>query len=170
VITLRFTKVSDDTHRLEIVRADGRREALTCETRSLLTHDLLHYAVEAEAGLESGFWGLLAKGKTLGDMNDRTGRSMSREAPALLAIEQLVGALTSVTKGRASADIVAAITTYMESQRPDGDAPRHLPPGMPPWLTVAFVDAVRERMRALHGHWKATPYGGTMELAWPAGR
>jgi hypothetical protein len=160
VISLRFTKVSDDVHRLEVARADGRREAVTCETRSLLTHDLLHYAVETEAGLEDGFWGLLAKGKTLAEMNDRTGRSMSSEGPALLAIEQLVGALTSVTKGRASGDVVSGITRYLESQ---GSA-------VPGWLTVALVDAVGERMRGLLGRWKATPYGGTMELAWPAGR
>lgn len=43
---------------------------VACETRSYLVHDLLHYAVESEAGLSGGFWGNLARGKTLADMND----------------------------------------------------------------------------------------------------
>ena len=52
-------KISDDRHTLEIVRADGRRERVDCETRSYLQHDLLHYAVETEASLAAGFWGSL---------------------------------------------------------------------------------------------------------------
>ena len=34
----------------------------------------------------------------------------------------------------------------------------------PRWLSGAFIDAVRERMRRLEGQWKATPFGETMEL------
>lgn len=30
----------------------------------------------------------------------------------------------------------------------------------------AFVDGALERMRQLWGQWKATPYGGVMELRW----
>src|SRR3954454_19930968 len=44
-----FRKLSDERHTLEIVREDGRREEVDCETRSLLVHDLLHLAVESEA-------------------------------------------------------------------------------------------------------------------------
>jgi hypothetical protein len=42
-----FSKLSDDQHRLEIVRTDGQREQMSCETRSYLVHDLLHYAGRA---------------------------------------------------------------------------------------------------------------------------
>ena len=38
---------------------------------------------------------------------------------------------------------------------------------MPDWLTEPFVVAVQERMRRLQGHWRATPFGGVMELPWP---
>ena len=37
---------------------------------------------------------------------------------------------------------------------------------LPAWVTEELVDAVQERMRRLVGHWKATPYGGSMELPW----
>ena len=59
VVRLSFVKMTDERHALEVVRDDGRRERVECETRSYLMHDLLHFAVESEAG---GLWGRLAAG------------------------------------------------------------------------------------------------------------
>ena len=50
-------KVSDQRHELAIVRRGGGRESVSCETRSVLLHDFLHFAVESAVGLTSGFWG-----------------------------------------------------------------------------------------------------------------
>ena len=50
-----FHKLSDDRHRLAIERTPGAREEVECETRSYLVHDLLHYAVESEAGCGATF-------------------------------------------------------------------------------------------------------------------
>lgn len=149
-------KMSDEKHVLEIIRECGRRESVLCETRSYLTHDLLHYAVEAEAKLKGGFWGNLAAGKTLEEMNDRTGKSMADGSPEIMVIERLVGALTSAVKGRSAAEMAAGLQRFGEAT---GEP-------MPSWLTEDFIAAVQERMRRLLGHWKATPYGGTMELDW----
>jgi hypothetical protein len=150
-------KRSNTHHTLEIVRATSERESVECETRSYLMHDLLHYAVEAEARLESGFWANLARGKTLVDMNDRSGRALAAEAPGLMAIERVVGALSGVVKGRAAADVVAALREYEAALgEPDSS-----------WLTEALIFAVQERMERLLGHWRATPFGSTMELRWP---
>ena len=44
-----FRKLTDERHELAIVRDGGAREAVECETKSLLVHDFLHYAVELEA-------------------------------------------------------------------------------------------------------------------------
>lgn len=153
-------KHSNEQHALELVRADGVRERMECETRSYLQHDFLHYAVEAEAGLEAGFWGNLARGKTLEQMNDRSGRAMAAEIPELMTIERTVGALTRAVKGGSASEIVASVHGY--------EASLGLEPT--PWLSEALVLRVQERMRALLGHWKATPYGGTMALRWPAER
>jgi hypothetical protein len=155
-VRILFHKVSDERHVLEIVRDDGRREQVECETRSYLQHDLLHYAAEAEAKLDGGFWGSLARGKTLADMNDRTGTSMV--GGQMPAIEQAVGVLSGSVKGVAAETLVAGFRDYAataESRVPD-------------WFTLEFVEAVQERMRRLHGRWKATPYGHSMELGWPA--
>ena len=78
-----FHKIDAERHALVIERG-GRTERVECETRSYLVHDLLHYAVESEAGLDGGFWGHLARGKTLADMNDRTGKALAGQAPELL--------------------------------------------------------------------------------------
>jgi hypothetical protein len=150
-------KLTDERHRLAIERAPGVREAVECETRSYLLHDLLHYAVESEARLATGFWGNLAAGKTLADMNDRTGAAMQDAAPAMGAIEQIVGALHGSTKGIAAGELVAGVRRFAAS----------LGATMPDWLTEAFVVAVQERMRRLQGHWRSTPFGGVMELPWP---
>ena len=124
-----------------------------CETRSYLTHDLLHYAVEVEAGVQSGFWGCLATGATLAWMNDRT-RSMGDE---MAAIEQAVGALSASVKGRSAAEVVEGMNRFASS----------LGATLPPWLTERFVRGVQERMRQLLGRWKATPRGATLDLTWP---
>ena len=61
-----FRKISGEQHGLTVVRPDGRRESLVCETRSVLMHDFIHYAVESAARIESGFWGLLARATPAG--------------------------------------------------------------------------------------------------------
>ena len=148
-----LTKVSDDRHSLELVHDGGSRERVVCETRSYLVHDLLHYAVEAEARIASGFWGRLAAGATLAEMNDRT-RPMD---DAMAAVEQVVGALSGVTKGRSAGELVSGIRRFSAS----------VGAASPEWLTEPFVAAVEERMRRLLGRWNATPRGGRMELRFP---
>jgi hypothetical protein len=152
-----FTKLTGERHRLEIVRDDGSREGVELETRSLLLHDLLHLAVESEAGVETGFWGCLARGKTLGDMNDRSGQSMRAHGEEMAAIEQVVGGLTAAAKGAGAADVLAGLRPWVEATRRT----------LPPWLDEAFVERAQARMRALLGAWRATQFGQTMTVTWP---
>jgi hypothetical protein len=151
-----FRKISDDRHELRIVRANGDSESVVCETRSTLVHDFLHFVVEQPAQLEGGFWGNLAKGKTLAEMNDRTGTGMAVEAPALMDIERIVGALSLAAKGHPADETVRGINRYLNA----------LEATAPEWLTEEFVRSVQERLAGVLGRWKATPYGGWMELTW----
>lgn len=75
----------------------------------------------------------------------------------LPAIEQIVGALHNVTKGRSAAEVAAGIQRFADA----------LGATTPEWLDEAFIAAVQERMRRLDGEWKATPFGSAIELAWP---
>jgi hypothetical protein len=152
---------------LEVTRADGRPESVECESRSYLLHDFLHYAVESEARLGEGFWGNLAAGATLAQMNDRSARTGTASPPLgdgmgdvageMGAIERIVGALHQTTKARTSQDIVSAVRRFYES----------IGERAPAWLTEALIDAVKERMRRLQGAWRATPRGGRLELSFP---
>ncbi|HLI67605.1 MAG TPA: hypothetical protein VKU90_14675 [Caulobacteraceae bacterium] len=159
ILTLRFTRTGPDRHRFEYERPDGTGEAIEMETRSLLTHDLLHYAVETEAGLQGSFYGLLAKVGGYAELSVGGGAALGGE---VAITERIVGGLTGAL---AAADLdaeafVASVSEYL--QLFDERTPR--------WLTPAFVLAIRERMRQLEGRWKATPFGETMELSFPLRR
>lgn len=139
-------KLRDDRHAVRIVRDSGEVERVELASRSFLVHDLLHWATEREAGLGDGFWGQVAAGQPLDAV----------EVPGDSDIEKVVGALTSIAKGRPAADVFAGIERYAETSGWQ----------TPGWLTRELVDAVAERMRRLLGRWRATPYGGVMELSW----
>jgi hypothetical protein len=144
-ITLR--KLSDQRHTLEV-----GSERVECETRSYLVHDFLHFAVESAAGIAHGFWGSLAAGRSLAELNDRT----APMSPAMAPVERLVGALSSVMGDTPAHELAARIVEY--EQQLGGEPPA--------WLTPAFIDDVRERMRRLLGQWRATRFGDAMELTW----
>lgn len=146
---IELTKLSDERHRLAVSRPGGAHEAAELETRSFLLHDLVHYAVEAEAGITDGFWGLLAEGHTLSELSNRT---MTVPLSMGLALaERLVGPMQSVWNGRLDVNL------YVEQACT----------AAPDLVNAAFVARVRERLRGLWGEWRATPYRGTMELPWP---
>jgi hypothetical protein len=162
-----LTRLTNERHALEIVRDDGSRDRVELETKSLWLHDFLHLAVEAEAGLQDGFWGSLAAGKTFAEMNDRIAPPPGHpresgepvyEGSSMLVIEILVGALSGALKGVPLDALVANIRDYFVSIARAGD--------FPTWLTADFVDRVQERVRKLVGHWNATPFGEPMELEW----
>ena len=60
-LVLRFTRLAPTHHHFEYRRADGSGEVVEMESEDLLFHDLLHYAVESEAGLKGSFYGILGK-------------------------------------------------------------------------------------------------------------
>jgi hypothetical protein len=155
-LILRFTRVSPTHHWFEYIRADGSGEALELETRSFLTHDLLHYAVESEAGLRGSFYGLLDRVGGYAELSVNAG-GLGGEVQLT---EMIVGPLSSALEGALDpAAFVEAVCGYFADM--DLRAPR--------WFTPGFVEAVRERMRRLIGQWKATPFGEAMELTFETG-
>jgi hypothetical protein len=153
LLTVCFTKLSPDRHRFEYRRADGTGEAIEMETRSLLMHDLVHYAVESEAGLKGSFYGILARIGGYQELSVNGGAALGGE---IAITERIVGALQGAL---AAADFDE--TTF---QSEVADYLSLFDDPQPRWFTPAFVAAVRERQRQLTGRWKATPLGETMEL------
>lgn len=95
---IELTGLNPKQHRLRIVRDDGSSESVDLETRSLLAHDLTHYAVERVLGLTQGFYGRLASGARLAELSDRT-----KPWPAgteLAYAESIVGPMQSHLTGK----------------------------------------------------------------------
>jgi len=120
-----------------------------------LFHDLLHYAVESTLSTQRGFWGTLASGKSMADLNGRSGESVKENADTLYVVEGIVGAMSSIVAMPVDQGF-AKLRWFSESQ---GQEP-------PEWCTESFVVNVSEHMRRLLGRWKATPYGESMRIAW----
>lgn len=142
-----LTRLNDARHRLRVVRDDGSTLERELETRSVLLHDLVHYAVEAEAGLEDGFWGSLARGA---DFDELVMEAAGPSSPSLILVEALVGPMQAVWNERLAPE------RYVAQARRAA-----------PFVDLAFVERVRERIRRLWGHWRGTPFHATMELVWP---
>ena len=158
-LLVRLTKISDDRLRFEYRRPDGSGEAFDLEADSFLFHDLLHFALETEAGLQGSFYGLLDKVGGYAELSVGGGAALGGE---IAITERVVGALTGALTGEdLDADaFVEQAREYLDLY--DERAPR--------WFTPALVLAVRERMRQLEGRWRATPFGETMELRFPLAR
>lgn len=158
---VRLTKLNDERHALEIERDDRRRERVELETRSCLNHDLTHFAVEEVAGIDQGFFGSLAAGRTFAELNGRAGELAEAYAGEQLDVERVVAVLQRMAKAPVNpAELHERMRSLLALQ---GEAP-------PAWFTVELVTRVQERLRRLVGEWRATPYGASMELTWKARR
>ena len=156
---IRLTKKTDAQHILEYVRDDGTGESANLETKTFLTHDFLHYAIETSADLRESFYGLLNKGYSyaeLGGKDEMAGAGVHREEAGIT--EMATGLLTGAIKGDiAPNDVMGAAENLFGSN------------GMstPSWFTPSFIGTVKESMRKLLGHWAALRPGDTLTLEFP---
>jgi hypothetical protein len=155
---IRLTRLSNDRHRLELVRDDGTREARELETRSALLHDLVHYAVETEAGLTASFYGRLANGETY----DALTAEPPPDAEAMQT-EAVVARIHGVAKYDTWSDVDPErfVESIASGFRALGGSP-------PEWLTRELIVRVHERLRRVQGQWRATPFHQTLALEFPA--
>jgi len=149
-LLVRLTRLNPTHHRFEAIRADGTREVREFETRSLLLHDLVHFALESEGKLRSGFFGTLAAGADY---------DAPRECSEAMQIESVVGPLQGGLKG--GIDPEAFVARHRAAQHSMGAR-------SPSWLTPELIARALERLRQLQGQWRATPFGQAMELQFDA--
>ena len=128
---VRFTRLNPTHHRFEIIRDDGSRDMRELETRSLLTHDLVHFALESEGGLQHGFYGALARGalRNRGGDGDRVRR------------RPLQGLLKGEFDPETFVERFRAVRENTEARMPD-------------WLTADLIARVTDRYRRLQGQWR----------------
>lgn len=152
-LTVRLRRISPTHHQFAYVRSDGSGECAELETRTLLFHDLLHFAVETEAGLKQSFYGKLASGSSFADLRED---ALAMQAGEAATTERVVAAMTAAIQSQAPSEQVLA--RFRELASALGETG-------PEWFTCDFVERVRERMRRLRGEWKGTPFSGTMTLS-----
>ena len=149
-LLVRLTRLSNERHRFEYRRPDSSGEAVEMETRSLLTHDLTHFAVESEAGLQDGFYGRLARSGSYAEMS-----AMDTDA---LGVERVVVVFQGLAKTEAEPGQAwwRLVGTFSAMDEP-----------FPEWIDPEVAGRIQQRLRGLLGQWRATPFGQTMELRFP---
>ena len=138
-----FTKISDLNHAVSIIREDGSCDQHELNSRSFLRHDLAHYAVELEVPISSGYWGCVSDGAAL------SGEGVDGEE--IWLAESLAGVVQTLMRTNAGPNDYRQHTDRVLGDRSSAD----------------LATRIHERIRQLRGHWKATPYGECMQLAWP---
>jgi hypothetical protein len=115
----------------------------------LLPHDLVHYVVEAEVGLEFGFWGLLAAGAKL-----QAVQAYGARDPKRIPREEdpLVGAHVD---DLLNAERLVAAFSGLPGTDPDHE------------LDTATAERIQARIDELNGRWQATAAGDVFRLNWP---
>ena len=137
-----FTKFSDEEHRVKVIRDDGSEDQTTLVSRSFLRHDFAHLAAEQCVEIENGFWGLVAKGAAL------DGEGIG--GPKIQLAESLAGPIQTLMRLNAP---VEKFESYLSHLLPDRNCSQ-------------LAIEIKEKGRQLEGHWRATPFGETMEVEW----
>jgi hypothetical protein len=143
-VRIAFTKISDERHAVKILRTDGTSQSIELVSRGFLRHDLAHFAIELEFPIRGGYWGCVSSGASL------TGEGVAGSEAQLA--ESLAGPIQTLFRTDAGPDAYLELLRNVVS---------------PASASQDLAKRVHERVRQLRGHWKATPYGGEMELVWP---
>lgn len=153
---IRLKRLNPTHHRLTIVRSDGSSDSVELETRSYLTHDLIHLAFEETAGLKEGFWGRLASGASIEQLNtvDQFAHGSLPRTPSEI-IEVVVGGMTGYVLGRAQVQEVfegleALILAYGLE--------------LPAYVSQDVLVRTRDRYRSLLGMWNSCPFEEELEF------
>lgn len=146
-LRLVFTKGRDKFDRLDLIRADGSRETITCPKQRIIPHDMVHYAVERELAVR-GFIGRVAAGEAAGFRMEAEPESDS--------VERLVEVFQGDGWSGGTSDAQALRDLYAVTCDARGC------PALP--LDAALITAIRQRIAALTEQWDAIPVGGTLTL------
>jgi hypothetical protein len=157
---IRLKKDRDGRAALQCVRTDASatwKRYADRQAQFLARHDLLHFAVETELGSDNGFFGLVAQGWNIEDMDGKGARG---PLPAQsVIIEHLVGLVTMDVAG---AGTPPWDVDTLNAQLAAIAAEHGLGPVRP--LTTADLSRVRSRARTLLERWDALTPGSTLEL------
>ena len=159
-LTIRIKKKPDGSAALSCQRADG---SMTWQRQTgpqgafFPLHDLTHYAVETELGLEQAFFGLVAAGWGFDDFGHPWPRG---PVPGEAGRAELIVGFLDTER--------AAGAAWTAGEFNEGAA-RH-EHGADVRLTDTELHRIRTTRHALFDRWRALPPGETLELSFPAGQ
>src|SRR4051812_26669136 len=114
-LRLEFTRVSPTHHRIKYTREDGSGERADIESKTFIEHDFLHYSLESEAHVSTGFFGLLGQGYTFSELNIKTPSDFNKEEA--LHVERAVGVFTGMIKsGGGEAGAMNGVRNFYEAE------------------------------------------------------
>jgi hypothetical protein len=137
-----LTKLSEASHRVEVLRLDGSTDAAVLDSRSFLRHDFAHFAVEAELPIRQGYWGQVAGGMPLG------GAGFAGQDLALA--ERLSGPVQTLMRLEAGPEHYLVLLQALLGDQAGEE----------------LAQRIHDRARRLAGHWRATPFGDAMHITW----
>lgn len=160
MLTLKFRKKQDGAITFTCIRADGTATGQRAGD-FFLHHDLGHYVIETTLGLNSAFYGMVARGWDFDDFGSPWPRGKFPEDAAgdLALAEAMAGMLDYERFGlQMTADEV-------NSSLADFLGQANLP--MVRTITEADLNNIRQRHGELLQAWQETPIGGALELPFP---
>lgn len=150
-LRITIVKVESGPHRAVLARPGAEVvQFAVYDYGPMLPHDLVHYVVEDELGLQFGFWGLISAGAKLQSVQAYGARDPRRIPPQ---DDPLVAA--HVDELLAAEGFVAAFSAF------PGTAPE-------PDLEPDRIELIRERIAELNERWQGTGPGEVLRLQWPA--
>jgi hypothetical protein len=156
-LQVQFTKRADGNVVLRCTRKDGSATWKRYDNQATFfsRHDLSHFAVETVLGLTRGFFGLIAEGWDISDMD---GKGPRGRPDGSVPVENIVGLFTQERAGVARRFTATEFNAQLAAMTGQ--------PLLRP-LTDAELEAVRARMDSLYQRWADTPSGSTLDLIYP---
>jgi len=162
-----ITKAKAFDH-IDICRDGGSRAGSRFPKKGTVPHDAVHYLVEKTIGLKAGFWGLVAAGhpiKDIQDMAKQAGHASATRAEVpqahiieLLQAERLVECFEAELWGGGSDPV-----TFRHVAQAACDS-SHV---AMPMLSDDVIAAIVGEMTALQAQWVTAPEGHMISFAWP---
>lgn len=169
-----FTRSGEHTYTTVAVRDDGVvLEVPSYDRTHLLPHDLAHYVVERELGLQRGFWGCVAAGALFPGIKVISGRRPAHGAARSQAVIREAGQQGTV------AEVLVGVLLTIAQEGLDNNWPaaravlsRAWRPGKPSRgsLEADEVQRVCAALREAQQRWQALPVGESTTVSWPQRR
>lgn len=138
-------KISPYQCEYNVLRDNGTSERIRLESKTFLVHDICHFVVEKQLGFTEGFWGMVSKGFSFGELSGKHNPITEQ----LRFVEQVVGPIQSTYLGNISKEQFDFFITHL-----------------PVKISTAQLDEILSGINHLLAQWQQLMPGSTMKLHW----